>query len=49
MNKRLKHFEILKQRFRHGIPMHVDMFRACAVLTQLSIKVTCNHWTLVEY
>ena len=37
VNKRFKHFGILKQVFRHFIPHHGDVFRACAVLTQLSI------------
>ena len=35
VNKRFKHFGILKQVFRHYIPDHGDVFRA--VLTQISI------------
>ena len=38
VNKRLKQFSILKQRFRHDMPKHGDVFRACAVLVQLSIN-----------
>ena len=38
VNKRFKQFGILKQRYRHSIPCHGDVFRACAVLTQLAIN-----------
>ena len=38
VNKRLKQFGILKQVYRHSIPNHGDVFRACAVLTQLAIN-----------
>ena len=38
MNKRLKQFGALKQRYRHDLRMHAEVFRACAVLTQLAIN-----------
>ena len=38
VNKRLKQFGVLKQRYRHDLTMHGDIFRACAVLTQLAIN-----------
>ena len=38
VNKHLKQFSILKQRFRHDMPKHGDVFRACAILVQLSIN-----------
>ena len=37
LNGRLKK-EILSQVFRHHIMMHGDVFRACAVVTQLTIE-----------
>ena len=37
VNKRLKQFGMLKQRYRYDINMHAEVFRACAVLTQLAI------------
>ena len=37
LNGRLKNWGILKQVFRHHISLHGDVFRACAVLTQLTI------------
>ena len=35
---RLKNWEILSQVFRHRIMRHGDVFRACAVVTQLTIQ-----------
>ena len=37
VNKRLKQFGCLKQRYRHDLRLHGEVFRACAVLTQLAI------------
>ena len=37
VNKRVKNWGILKQVYRHDIPKHGDVFRAIAVITQLSI------------
>ena len=36
-SKRLKQFEILKQRYIYDISKHSDVLRACAVLTQVSL------------
>jgi hypothetical protein len=38
LNGRLKNWGILSQVFRHHIMMHGDVFRACAVVTQLTIQ-----------
>ncbi len=38
LNGRLKNWGILSQVFRHHIMMHGDVFRACTVVTQLTIK-----------
>ena len=38
LNKRLKNWGILSQVFRHNIILHGMVFRACAVVTQLTIK-----------
>jgi hypothetical protein len=38
LNGRLKTWGILSQVFRHHITMHGDVFRACAVVTQLTIE-----------
>jgi hypothetical protein len=38
INGRLKNWGILSQVFRHDIRRHGDVFRACAVITQLAIK-----------
>jgi hypothetical protein len=38
LNKRLKNCGILSQFFRHHISMHGDVFRACTVLTQLTVE-----------
>ena len=37
VNKRLKQFGVLKQRHRHDLRLYSDVFRACAILTQLAI------------
>ena len=37
LNGRLKNWGILSQVFRHHIRMHGDVFRACAVVTQLTV------------
>ena len=38
INSRLKQFAILSERFHHDIEKHGDVFRACAVMTQLSFE-----------
>jgi hypothetical protein len=38
INERFKNFEILKQVFRHDIILHGDVFRAIAVILQLTIN-----------
>jgi len=38
MNKRFKDWGFLRQLYRHDIPKHGDVFRAIAVVTQLSIS-----------
>ncbi len=38
LNRRLKNWGILSQVFRHDIRHHGDVFWACAVITQLTIK-----------
>ena len=38
VNKRFKLWGILKQSFRHDISLHGDVFRAVAIVTQLSIN-----------
>lgn len=37
INRRLKQFGILGQKYRHALKKHQGVFRACAVLTQLGI------------
>ena len=37
LNGQLKTWRILSQVFRHHIAMHGDEFRACTVVTQLTI------------
>ena len=37
VNKRLKQFGVLKQRYRLDLRIHAEVFRACAVFTQLDI------------
>ena len=38
VNKRFKQFECLKRVYRHDLEQHTDVFRACAVITQLAVK-----------
>ncbi len=38
LNGRLKKWGILSQVYRHDIMWHGDVFRACAVVTQLTYK-----------
>jgi hypothetical protein len=38
VNKRLKQFKVLDDIFHHDVEFHGACFRACAVLTQLSIN-----------
>ena len=38
LNGRLKNWGILSQFFRHYIMTHGDVFRACAVVTQLTVE-----------
>ena len=38
LNGQLKNWGILSQVFCHHITMHGDVFRACAVVTQLTIE-----------
>jgi hypothetical protein len=38
LNGRLKNWGILSQVYRHDIMRHGDVFRACAVVTQLTIQ-----------
>ncbi len=38
VNKRMKQFGCLQQRFRHNIGLHGDCFNAVAVITQLNIQ-----------
>ena len=38
LNKRFKHWKILAERFRHDIQDHGDVFRAIAVISQLTIE-----------
>ncbi len=38
LNRRLKNWGILSQVYRHDIMWHGDVFRACVVVTQLTIK-----------
>jgi hypothetical protein len=38
VNRRFKQWQILKQKFRHDILKHSDVFHAIAVVTQLSIQ-----------
>ena len=37
-NSRLKHFNCLDERFRHGIEKHKWCFYACAVIVQLQLE-----------
>ncbi len=38
LNRWLKNWGILSQVYQHNIMRHGDVFRACAVVTQLTIK-----------
>ncbi len=38
LNGQLKNWGVLSQVFRHHIMMHGDVFRACAVVTQLTVE-----------
>ncbi len=38
LNGHLKNWGILRQVYRHDILRHGDVFRACAVVTQLTIN-----------
>ena len=38
VNKRFKHFEILKVIFRNDLELHGDAMRAIAVITQITIN-----------
>jgi hypothetical protein len=38
LNEWLKNWGILSQVFCHHITLHVDVFRACAVITQPTIE-----------
>ena len=38
LNGRLKNWGILSQVFRHHITIHGDVFRACSVVTQLTVE-----------
>ena len=38
VNRRFKQFGVLKQKYRHDLRDHGDVFRAVAVVTQLSIQ-----------
>jgi hypothetical protein len=48
LNGRLKNCGILSQVFCHHIMMHGDVFRACAVVTQLTVE-NCELLFEVEY
>jgi hypothetical protein len=48
LNGWLKNWGILSQVYRHDIMRHGDVFRACAVVTQLTIK-NCEPLFKVEY
>ena len=38
INRRFKHWQILKQVYRHDIRVHRDVFAAIAVISQLAIQ-----------
>ena len=38
LNRRLKNWVIFSQVYRHDIMRHGEVFRACAVVTQLTIE-----------
>jgi DDE superfamily endonuclease len=39
VNKRFKQFNILNDEYRHDLEMHGDVFRAVAVITELSLQL----------
>ena len=43
-NRRLKHFACLKQTYRHSLSTHGSVFRAVAVITQLSFECEKKLW-----
>ena len=49
INARLKFFAILEDRFRHDITQHGYVFRAVAVLVQLSIRNGDSLFTTTDY
>ena len=38
VNRRLKQFKVLGNKFRHELKKHLDCFNACAITTQLSFN-----------
>ena len=42
LNGRLKNWGTLYQVFRHHISLHGNVFRVCAVVTQLNIKTSVS-------
>ena len=48
VNRRFKQFKCLKEVFRHGLTKHGDVFRAVAVITQLTIEAGSRLFS-VEY
>lgn len=49
VNKRIKQFKCMQTVFRHDVEFHGDCFRACAVLTQLSINNGHPLFSVSEY
>ena len=49
VNKRFKQFSILNQRFRHDLSLHVVVFDAVAVITQLSILSGESLFEITDY
>lgn len=49
VNKRIKQFKCMDTVFRHDISFHGTCFRACAVLTQLSINNGHPLFSINEY
>jgi len=48
-NKQFKHFGCMKQVFRHGIDKHAVVFRAVAVIVQLSLLLKEPHFEVDNY
>lgn len=46
INKRLKHFQVLKQRFRHSLSYQSSFYFALAINTQL---IVVNEDTIFDY